>query len=165
MVSLVRSSAVQLGFVYYTVAAFTRWHYVRRSFSALHAKLAVQRADGEVFQMDFDFLRRPTSLTPVVVVHGGPGLPSDYLRPLQDVITDRSILFYDQIGCGNSDVPPNPSHKYYSIDLLTADLHNLVNHVQLERFHLYGQSFGGVLAFEYLKQVGTEKQQNVFLAE
>jgi len=44
---------------------------------------------------------------PIVVLHGGPGLPSNYLQPLVDVVPYRSIVFYDQLGCGKSDHPDN----------------------------------------------------------
>jgi hypothetical protein len=53
---------------------------------------------------------RPMTLSskqacPIVVLHGGPSVPSDYLYPLVDVVPYRSIVFYDQLGCGRSDVP------------------------------------------------------------
>lgn len=46
---------------------------------------------------------------PVVVDHCGPSLPSDYLEPLVDAIPYRSIAFFDQLGCGLSDQPENPT--------------------------------------------------------
>jgi pimeloyl-ACP methyl ester carboxylesterase len=43
---------------------------------------------------------------PIVVIHGGPSLPSNYLYPLvQQFGTSRSIIFYDQLGCGQSSAP------------------------------------------------------------
>ena len=42
---------------------------------------------------------------PIVVVHGGPSIPCDYLFPLLDFIEDRTIIFFDQIGCGKSSIP------------------------------------------------------------
>jgi hypothetical protein len=57
---------------------------------------------------------RPMSLSsqqaaPVVVLHGGPSVPSDYLYPLVDVVPYRSMIFFDQIGCGRSSVPTDLS--------------------------------------------------------
>ena len=47
---------------------------------------------------------------PLLVLHGGPGGPSDYLEPLEELAdTGRPIVFYDQLGCGNSDQPNDPS--------------------------------------------------------
>lgn len=86
---------------------------------------------------------------PLVVLHGGPSIPSNYLLPLVNVVTDRAILFYDMIGCGRSSRPTEP--EAYSIDLCVQDLQALLKHWNLLHFHLYGHSFGGILAFEYLK--------------
>src|SRR5262245_3865959 len=41
--------------------------------------------------------------TPILVLHGGPGAPSYYLKPLIALGTDRKVIFYDQLGCGKSD--------------------------------------------------------------
>ena len=43
---------------------------------------------------------------PLLVLHGGPGVPHDYLEDLSGLAADeRAVIFYDQIGCGNSDHP------------------------------------------------------------
>ena len=92
---------------------------------------------------------------PILVLHGGPGVPSDYLLPLCDVIPYRSIIFYDQLGCGRS---PGPDVKEaYSIESSLDDLEELIKQLQLTRFHLYGQSYGGILAFEYMKRMAQRK--------
>ena len=88
---------------------------------------------------------------PVLILHGGPGIPSDYLYPLTEVIPYRSLIFYDQLGCGRS--PGPDSIDAYSIDQSIDDLELLIKKLNLRRFHLYGQSFGGILAFEYIKRM------------
>lgn len=40
---------------------------------------------------------------------------------------------------------------HYSITQSVADACELIEHLGLERFHLYGQSFGGILAHEVAK--------------
>lgn len=42
---------------------------------------------------------------PLVVLHGGPSVPSDYLYPLAGVVPYRTIIYFDQLGCGKSDEP------------------------------------------------------------
>jgi pimeloyl-ACP methyl ester carboxylesterase len=37
---------------------------------------------------------------PVLCLHGGPGMPHDYLEPLEDLASSRPVIFYDQLGCG-----------------------------------------------------------------
>jgi proline-specific peptidase len=110
-------------------------------------KYDIEKEDGELLLL---------SPVPVVVLHGGPGIPSNYLRPIQDIVIDdnRPVLFWDQLGCGKSD-SPSYSESLYSIDLYVNDLIQLLKEVGMtkkHKFHLYGQSFGGILAFEYLKR-------------
>ena len=47
--------------------------------------------------------------TPLLVLHGGPGVPSYYLNPLAALGDDRPVVFYDQLGCGRSDQPADTS--------------------------------------------------------
>lgn len=65
----------------------------------------------------------------------------------------RSIVFYDQLGCGKSDEPKDVS--LYSIEDSVKDLKALLEKLGIRRFHLYGQSYGGMLAFEYMKSVAS----------
>jgi len=102
---------------------------------------------------------------PILVLHGGPGIPSDYLLPLREVIPYRSIVFYDQLGCGRSSVQVGHNNnkeeeaQLYSMEASLDDLELLIQKSGLTRFHLYGQSFGGILAFEYMKRIA-ERNNN-----
>ncbi len=85
---------------------------------------------------------------PLLCLHGGPGVPHDYLEPLEAVAeTGRSVIFYDQLGCGNSDRPNDPN--LYSIDLFKKELVTVRKALNLEQIHLFGQSWGGCLALEH----------------
>ena len=47
---------------------------------------------------------------PLLCLHGGPGATSYYLEPLAAMAdTGRQVIFYDQLGCGRSDQPSDPS--------------------------------------------------------
>src|SRR5438105_4209633 len=47
---------------------------------------------------------------PLLCLHGGPGAAHDYLESLAAMAeTGRRVIFYDQLGCGRSATPPNPS--------------------------------------------------------
>jgi pimeloyl-ACP methyl ester carboxylesterase len=95
---------------------------------------------------------------PILVLHGGPGVPSDYLFPLRNVVPYRPIVFYDQLGCGRS---PGPDAKEaYSIETSLDDLELVIKKSGLTRFHLYGQSFGGILALEYMKRVAEREGED-----
>src|ERR671922_197314 len=47
---------------------------------------------------------------PLLILHGGPGAPHDYLENLEALASDtRRVIFYDQLGCGRSDQPDDTS--------------------------------------------------------
>jgi len=98
--------------------------------------------------------RHWTVKPPLVCISGGPLMPSSYLHPLVHLITDRSILFYDQLGSGQSKLLPGQT----AVDIaqMVNDLQSLINHLPMQDFHLYGHSFGGILAYEYLKLHSSE---------
>ena len=91
---------------------------------------------------------------PLIVVHGGPGAGHDYLEPLGELGVERSVVFYDQLGCGRSDVPDNP--LLWTIERFADELHEVRDILGLESCHILGQSWGGWLALEYVlrKPVG-----------
>ncbi|MBW4627638.1 MAG: proline iminopeptidase-family hydrolase [Brasilonema octagenarum HA4186-MV1] len=85
---------------------------------------------------------------PLLCIHGGPGVPHDYLEPLEAIAnTGRQVIFYDQLGCGNSDRPTDAN--LYSIDLFKDELIAIRSTLNLEQIHLFGQSWGGCLALEH----------------
>jgi proline iminopeptidase len=124
--------------------------------------MLVPRPDGNKYKLSYRIVRPMALLSkkaaPIVVLHGGPSLPSNYLYPLEKAIPYRSVLFYDQIGCGQSDQPINKN--LYSINAALDDLDALLQKLNLPRFHLYGHSFGGILAYEFLKREAQRNETN-----
>jgi proline iminopeptidase len=86
--------------------------------------------------------------TPLLVVHGGPGAPHDYLKPHAALGAERPVIFYDQLGCGKSEQPNNPA--LWKLPRFVDELAALVAALRLGRFHLLGHSWGSVVAVEYL---------------
>lgn len=88
-------------------------------------------------------------VVPLLLIHGGPGLPHDYLEPLVDLTsTGRRVIFYDQLGCGNSDRLDDPTA--YTPDLFVDELAAIRHALGLERVHLHAHSYGGVTALNYM---------------
>ena len=86
---------------------------------------------------------------PIVLLHGGPGAASYYLEPLEERLAQhRPVVVYDQLGCGRSDQPNNPS--LWTTDYFTAELDQMRDALGLDRCHLLGQSWGGILLIDYL---------------
>src|SRR3954464_386740 len=85
---------------------------------------------------------------PLLCLHGGPGVPHDYLEPLEALAaTGRRVIFYDQLGCGNSDHPHDPS--LWSVELFVEEVGAVRRALGLEAVHILGQSWGGMLGMEY----------------
>ncbi|KAJ1493594.1 hypothetical protein T484DRAFT_1767883 [Baffinella frigidus] len=62
-------------------------------------------------------MRSKRAALPLVVLHGGPGIPHDYLLPLAGLAESaggRAVFFYDQLGSGNSDSPQD--EEFYSVE-------------------------------------------------
>jgi proline-specific peptidase len=85
---------------------------------------------------------------PVLLLHGGPGLPSDSLAPLAALARNgRPVVLYDQLGCGRSDRASDDT--LWSIQLFVAELAAVRAALGLHELHLLGHSWGGMLALEY----------------
>ncbi|MGH7623646.1 MAG: proline iminopeptidase-family hydrolase, partial [Gemmatimonadaceae bacterium] len=89
------------------------------------------------------------SATPVILLHGGPGLSSFYLKPLEQLGKDRIVIRYDQLGSGKSDALTDTTKM--TIAHFVAELDSLRGALGYERVHLVGHSWGGVLAYEYYR--------------
>ena len=85
---------------------------------------------------------------PLLLLHGGPGAGHDYLEPLEALSTERTVVFYDQLGCGRSDKPDDRS--LWRMERFVAEVETVRRALGLERVHLLGQSWGGWLAIEYM---------------
>lgn len=88
--------------------------------------------------------------TPILVLHGGPGYPSYYLDPLKSLAIDRSVIFFDQLGCGRSDILTDTT--LMTIDAHVAQTRKLIEHLKIEKVIIYGQSWGTMLGTEYYKK-------------
>ena len=85
---------------------------------------------------------------PLLALHGGPGAGFDSLEPLEIFASDRRVAFYDQLGSGRSDKPDDPS--LWRIDRYVEEVAAVRQALDLERIHLLGQRWGGMLAIEYM---------------
>ncbi|MGB9111107.1 MAG: proline iminopeptidase-family hydrolase [Acidimicrobiales bacterium] len=96
--------------------------------------------------------RSPDRPAPLVTIHGGPGATHDYLLSMVDLSADgRAVIFYDQIGNGRSAHFRERRAEFFTVALFVDELARLVNHLGIEdRYHILGQSWGGMLALEHL---------------
>jgi proline-specific peptidase len=84
--------------------------------------------------------------TPLLALHGGPGSTHHYFAPLERLADERTVVVYDQLGCGSSD---RPADVEWSVDLFRDEVAAVREQLGLERIHLLGTSWGGMLAQEH----------------
>jgi len=85
----------------------------------------------------------------VLLLHGGPGFSHEYLEAMESFLPQAGIemYYYDQLGCNNSDQPDDPS--LWTLARYTREVEEVRRALGLERFVLFGHSWGGMLAIEY----------------
>ena len=84
---------------------------------------------------------------PILCLHGGPGMTHDYLENLTTLARNRPVVFYDQLGSGRSEHPDDES--LWTVDRFVEELAAVRAALNLERLHLFGNSWGGWLALQY----------------
>jgi proline iminopeptidase len=59
--------------------------------------------------------------TKVLLLHGGPAVTHGYLEAMESFLPDAGIemYYYDQLGCGNSDIPADTS--LWTVDCIGID--------------------------------------------
>jgi proline iminopeptidase len=87
--------------------------------------------------------------TPLVLLHGGPGYSSFYLKSLEALSDERPVVIYDQLGAGKSDRVTDTT--LFTIPHFVAELDSLRAHLGYERWHVLGHSWGTILGLEYYR--------------
>ncbi len=101
---------------------------------------------GGGHEIYFEECGNPDGL-PALVVHGGPGGGSNpTMRRYHDPKLYRIILF-DQRGCGRS--IPNASIEENTTAHLISDMERLRTHLEIDRWQLFGGSWGSTLSLAY----------------
>jgi proline iminopeptidase len=101
---------------------------------------------GGVHEIYFEESGNPSG-KPVVFLHGGPGGGTEPKHRLYfDPKTYRIVLF-DQRGCGRS--TPFASLEDNTTWDLVADIEKLRTHLEIERWQVFGGSWGSTLALAY----------------
>lgn len=119
----------------------------RRSyFPPVEANRTGRLAVGDGHELYWEESGNPNG-KPVVFVHGGPGGGTE---PKQRRFWDASkyrIVLFDQRGCGQS--TPFASLEHNTTWHLVADMEKLREHLGIERWQVFGGSWGSTLALAY----------------
>ena len=82
---------------------------------------------------------------PLLVAHGGPGMSHDLYRSLDPLADGRQLVFWDHRGHGRSERLPGGS---VPMSLFADDLVAVADGLGIDRFAVFGHSFGGWVAQE-----------------
>jgi proline iminopeptidase len=116
-------------------------------------------AVGHGHEIYFEQCGNPSG-APALLVHGGPGGGSNpTMRRFHDPTRYRIILF-DQRGCGRS--TPYASLEHNTTWDLVADIERLRRHLGIERWQLFGGSWGSTLSLAYA-EAHPERVQSLVL--
>lgn len=108
------------------------------------------------------FVKRIGAGEPIVVVHGGPVLEHGYLLPhLEPLAREYELILYDQRICGRSD--PEVPAETVRLAQFAEDIEALRVALELDRIHLMGHSFGGLLAMQYAVRHGEQLRSLILL--
>lgn len=97
----------------------------------------------------------------LVLIHGATGnMAFWYMSSLPALIKEFRVTAYDLRGHGYSDLTPS---GYTSADM-SVDLRALLDHLKIEKAHLVGHSFGGVIAL-HTAALYPERVESLVLAD
>ncbi len=85
----------------------------------------------------------------VLLLHGGPGYTHEFLECFADHLPKAGIeiYFYEQLGCYFSDQPNDPA--LWTLDRYVQEVDQVQKALGLQKFILFGYSWGGQLALQY----------------
>src|SRR5580658_8994048 len=93
------------------------------------------------------FLVTHGSGSPLVTLHGGPGMDHTYFRPWLDPLGEvRQVVYYDMLGSGRSARDVNLGQ---GMDAWVAEVDAMRAFLGHERIDLFGHSFGSFVALKY----------------
>jgi len=90
----------------------------------------------------------------LLLLNGGPGATHEYFECMESFLPAEGIelVYYDQLGCGNSDNPKDTS--MWSLPRYVEEVEQVRQALKLDssNFYLLGHSWGGILAMEYAQK-------------
>ena len=89
------------------------------------------------------------SATPVILLHGGPGFSSFYMKPVEALSDERPVVRYDQLGQGKSDATSDTT--LFTIERYVSELEALRASLGYDKIHIVGHSWGTQLGLEYYR--------------
>ncbi|MFC5446669.1 alpha/beta fold hydrolase [Paenibacillus aestuarii] len=122
------------------------------------AKLTVGTENGQPIELYFEDLGAGK---PVILIHGWPLSGRSWESQVPALIeAGHRVITYDRRGFGQSSQPWNG----YDYDTFAADLHKLIEHLDLNDVTLVGFSMGGGEVARYVGNYGTSRVKKAVFA-
>ena len=100
----------------------------------------------------------PNNKETVILLHGGPGVPDNLLPIVNALKNDYQVVTFLQRGVGQSKC----KNGDYSMDAYISDIDAIAAFLELDSFHLFGHSWGGLYA-QIFSERRPEKVQSLLL--
>lgn len=94
----------------------------------------------------------------IILLHGGPGVPDDMLEVVEQLKDRYRVITFEQRGVGLSE----GNECEYKMEDYIADIDAISNYLKIDKFHLFGHSWGGLYAQIYA-EARPDKINSLFL--
>lgn len=117
--------------------------------------LLIQSKNAKLFTVIY----RKQNAETVILLHGGPGVPMDDSPIAEQLLQKYQVITFEQRGTGRSPT----AEATYSIEEYLDDLNVIADHFGVEKFHLFGHSWGGLYAQIYVEK-NSKRVLSLFLS-
>jgi len=97
---------------------------------------------------------------PVIFIHGYGAKKEIWRTQVEDISKEFQTITFDLRGTGESDRPNIP----YTMNMLAEDVKGLMNFIGVEKVHLIGRSFGGMIAQHFVLQYPEKVEKLILIA-
>lgn len=98
------------------------------------------------------------TLETVILLHGGPGVPDDMIEVVNVLKEKYKVITFEQRGVGQS----NCRKCRFTMPDYISDIDSIADFFNLDTFHLFGHSWGGLYAQIYANE-RPDKVKSLFL--
>ncbi|MTI22330.1 alpha/beta fold hydrolase [Fulvivirga sp. RKSG066] len=111
----------------------------------------------------YKVLNPEAEAAPVMIVHGGPGSRScNTIEGYSLLAEHRPVILFDQLESGLSDHPNDTT--LWKLPYFVDQVEAVANHLQLDQYHLLGNSWGGAIVAEYMLTKETKNVASVIFS-
>lgn len=97
---------------------------------------------------------------PIILIHGYGAKKEIWKPQVLELCKKFKVVTYDLRGTGESDRPDVP----YTMKMLAEDLNGLLDFLQIEKAHIIGRSFGGMIAQNFSLLFSEKVEKLVLIA-